>query len=209
MGHNACLSPPLTLRVVEKTFLCATPMARRVHQAPHLNCHLRHNYIPNSAAMYVHTAYTERLHLNRDHELTSDIIAEEKLEELLARGSSRRIRAVAQDALWRNTYSKAFEYPAQKEELIEPATYSAPPLRMRMDGAAFFCGNMQPPPTLQQSILAPSASMPSKVVQSWPQLMRPCQRGLRIRNPRGIPSSSATIGVIGTGPKASLYRVDL
>jgi hypothetical protein len=44
-------------------------------------------------------------------------VRHEVLEEFLERAKSRRIKAVAQDALWRNTYSKAFEYSIQQEEL--------------------------------------------------------------------------------------------
>ena len=38
----------------------------------------------------------------------------EALDELLKDASSRRVKAVAQDALWRNTYSKVFECPTQQ-----------------------------------------------------------------------------------------------
>ncbi len=37
----------------------------------------------------------------------------EVLDRLLEDAESRRLKAVVQDALWRNRYSKAFEYPTQ------------------------------------------------------------------------------------------------
>jgi len=43
-------------------------------------------------------------------------VRHERLEGFLEEAESRRIKAVVQDALWRNTYSKAFEYPAQQKE---------------------------------------------------------------------------------------------
>jgi hypothetical protein len=40
-------------------------------------------------------------------------VRHEVLEQFLEDAQSRRLRAVVQDALWRNTYSKSFEYPKQ------------------------------------------------------------------------------------------------
>ena len=42
-------------------------------------------------------------------------VRHEVLDGLLESARSRRVKAVAQDALWRNTYSKAFEYPVQQK----------------------------------------------------------------------------------------------
>jgi len=44
-------------------------------------------------------------------------VPDEMLDELLNGATSRRLKVVAQDALWRNTYSKAFEYPTQQKWL--------------------------------------------------------------------------------------------
>jgi len=38
-------------------------------------------------------------------------VGHDVIDGLLERAQSRRIKAVVQDPLWRNTYSKAFEYP--------------------------------------------------------------------------------------------------
>jgi hypothetical protein len=42
-------------------------------------------------------------------------VRHELLGTLLEGARSNRVKAVVQDALWRNTYSKAFEYPSQKK----------------------------------------------------------------------------------------------
>jgi hypothetical protein len=42
-------------------------------------------------------------------------VRHEVLDGLLEGAQSRRVKAVVQDALWRNTYSKALEYPAQQK----------------------------------------------------------------------------------------------
>jgi hypothetical protein len=42
-------------------------------------------------------------------------VPHEVLDGLLESARSRRVKAVVQDALWRDTYSKAFEYPAQQK----------------------------------------------------------------------------------------------
>jgi hypothetical protein len=41
-------------------------------------------------------------------------VRHEVIEQVLAQATSRSIKAVVQDALWRNTYSKAFEYSVPK-----------------------------------------------------------------------------------------------
>jgi hypothetical protein len=43
-------------------------------------------------------------------------IREEVVEGLFERAHSRRVKAVVQDPLWCNKYSRAFEYPARKNE---------------------------------------------------------------------------------------------
>ena len=43
-------------------------------------------------------------------------VRHEVLEGLLEHAESRRLKAVAQDALWRNTYSKVFEFPLHEKE---------------------------------------------------------------------------------------------
>lgn len=42
-------------------------------------------------------------------------VRHEVLDGLLEGARSRRVKAVVQDALWRDTYSKAFEYPVQQK----------------------------------------------------------------------------------------------
>jgi len=42
-------------------------------------------------------------------------VRHETLEKVLARAQSRRLKAVVQDALWRNKYSKAFDYPLVRQ----------------------------------------------------------------------------------------------
>jgi hypothetical protein len=42
-------------------------------------------------------------------------VRHEALEQFLEGAQSRRVKAVVQDALWHNTYSKTFEYPKQKK----------------------------------------------------------------------------------------------
>lgn len=42
-------------------------------------------------------------------------VPEEVVEKLLKDSVSRQFKVVVQDALWRNKYSKAFEYPSPKE----------------------------------------------------------------------------------------------
>jgi hypothetical protein len=52
-------------------------------------------------------------------------VRDEVLEEVLKNARSRHLRAVVQDALWRNKYSKTFEYPATPKEALAPATADA------------------------------------------------------------------------------------
>lgn len=42
-------------------------------------------------------------------------VRHEVLEKVLRDAKSPRVKAVAQDALWRNTYSKQFDYPTQQK----------------------------------------------------------------------------------------------
>jgi hypothetical protein len=43
-------------------------------------------------------------------------VRQEVIDELLEHAMSRRIRAVVQDALWRNTYSRVFKYPSNRTQ---------------------------------------------------------------------------------------------
>lgn len=46
-------------------------------------------------------------------------VRHEVLGEILKDAQSPRVKAAAQDALWRNTYSKVFEWPTQQKALVE------------------------------------------------------------------------------------------
>lgn len=49
-------------------------------------------------------------------------VRHEVLDRLLEDAESRRLKAVVQDALWRNRYSKAFEYSTQEKQETETVT---------------------------------------------------------------------------------------
>lgn len=49
------------------------------------------------------------------------LVRHEALVGLLEGAQWPRVKAVVQDALWRNTYSKAFEYPVQPQETVQSA----------------------------------------------------------------------------------------